>query len=186
MNKIDRRVVKTLRLIDQTCYDLLATTAFERLSIAEICQEAEIGRSTFYQYYLDKYDWLEKQVARYTASFQELMNQRQLDFQETSSLTQLVKGLLPEQRRLQILLAIHVDSADLTQNFQRILQTALPQYLEQRSVVMPVPLAYLQEIYAASAMTYIRYAIENGLDERISSFMNQSFKVVLAGLTKPK
>ena len=74
MNKIDRRVVKTLRLIDQTCYDLLATTAFERLSIAEICQEAEIGRSTFYQYYLDKYDWLEKQVARYTASFQELMN----------------------------------------------------------------------------------------------------------------
>ncbi|WP_125583186.1 TetR/AcrR family transcriptional regulator [Levilactobacillus cerevisiae] len=184
MPKLDRRVTKTLNLIDETGYDLLTTTSFERLSVAAICQTAQIGRSTFYQYYLDKYDWLEKQVTIYTDKFQALMATREEDFKQGDSLTQLVTELLPDQERLKVLLVIHVDEVDLEDKFQEILQAALPQYLKHaKNLNVPVP--YLQEIYASTAMTYIRYAIFHGLDDQISLFMNQAFNAVLAVVTKP-
>ncbi|MFC6260083.1 TetR/AcrR family transcriptional regulator [Levilactobacillus fujinensis] len=186
MEKTDRRVVKTLRLIDQTCYRLLITKTFERLSVAEICQEAQIGRSTFYQYYLDKFDWLEKQVMIYTTRFQKIMTQRQDDFLEKQSLTTLVTALLPYKDELQVLLRIHVSTADLTQSFQQILRSSILGYLNQRTVTLPVPLAYLQEIYATSAMTYICYELENGLDDQISFFMNESFNLLLTNEFNPK
>lgn len=56
----DLRTEKTLTLIDETIFTLLHELSFERLTVAQICTTDKIGRSTFYQHYLDKYDWLEQ------------------------------------------------------------------------------------------------------------------------------
>ncbi|MFC6181580.1 TetR/AcrR family transcriptional regulator [Lactiplantibacillus daowaiensis] len=184
MTKLDRRVQKTLQLIDTTCYTLLATTPFDKLSVAAICTQAQLGRSTFYQYYLDKYDWLEKQVALYTDQFKAVMQQRQQDFETAASLTTLVTALLPDQAQLLVLFQIHTPTADLTQQYRQILATTLPHYVTQQTAAS-VPLAYLQELYATNALTYIQYTLTHGQDARISAFMNQSFNAVLQQIVKP-
>ena len=66
MNESDLRVVKTIRLIDQTLLNLLKTESFEQVTVQQICLEAEIGRSTFYHHYVDKFTLLEHLNNRHT------------------------------------------------------------------------------------------------------------------------
>ena len=186
MNNNDQRVIKTLALIDQTCYALLDQIPFEKLSVAMICKQATIGRSTFYQYYLDKYDWLEKQVTRYTDQFQTIMTNRQHDFKQSESLTKLVTALWPQRAPILTLFQIHTATADLTVNFNQILQASITQF-QIPTAQLTVSLTYLQELYATNAMTYITYSLTHGIDEQISQFMNQSFNAILPTLiVKPK
>ncbi|VDG19435.1 TetR/AcrR family transcriptional regulator [Lactiplantibacillus mudanjiangensis] len=184
MSKIDLRVAKTLHLIDATCYELLTTTSFDKLTVAQICQQAQLGRSTFYQHYLDKYDWLEQQVDHYTTQFEQIMQQRRQTLMADDSLTQLVTALLPARAQLLILWELHLPTADLIKNYRQILAETLPQYLHQAKLSLSVPIPYLQQLYATNALTYIQYSVVHGLDAQISAFMNQNFKLVLQGKAK--
>lgn len=58
----DRRVVKTLRCIDNACWSLMQEKDFTEITIQDIVDRAEINRATFYRYYKDKYDWMEKKI----------------------------------------------------------------------------------------------------------------------------
>jgi AcrR family transcriptional regulator len=66
----DLRTRRTLFAIDRTFFNLLKTHAFTDLNVSLICAETHITRSTFYQYYLDLDDWLERIVGRYTLEAQ--------------------------------------------------------------------------------------------------------------------
>ena len=58
----DRRVKRTKKAISDAVWSLMQEKNFEDLSVNDICDRAEISRTTFYYYYVDKYDWLEKVV----------------------------------------------------------------------------------------------------------------------------
>lgn len=47
------------REIGNSLHNILEHTALEKITIDQICQEAQIHRSTFYRYFKDKYDLLE-------------------------------------------------------------------------------------------------------------------------------
>ena len=56
--KIDLRVVKTKKILFDTLLKLMKKKNFEKIKIADICEEALINRSTFYAHYEDKYELL--------------------------------------------------------------------------------------------------------------------------------
>ena len=58
----DRRVKRTKKAISDAVWSLMQEKNFEDLSVNDICDRAEISRTTFYYYYVDKYDWLEKVI----------------------------------------------------------------------------------------------------------------------------
>lgn len=74
MEKTDLRIVKTLRQIDQALIDSLAVCPFQKLTVDMLCRSALINRSTFYKYYLDKYDLLDKYLDRTLTEFRENIN----------------------------------------------------------------------------------------------------------------
>lgn len=74
MGKTDLRIVKTLRQIDQALIDSLAVCPFQKITVDTLCKNALINRSTFYKYYLDKYDLLDKYLGRILTEFRENMN----------------------------------------------------------------------------------------------------------------
>ena len=47
------------REIGNSLHNILEHTALEKITIDQICKEAQIHRSTFYRYFKDKYDLLE-------------------------------------------------------------------------------------------------------------------------------
>lgn len=74
MEKTDLRIVKTLRQIDRALLDCLKVCPFQKITVDMLCKSAMINRSTFYKYYLDKYDLLDKYLCRILDEFQENIN----------------------------------------------------------------------------------------------------------------
>ncbi|MGL4739712.1 MAG: TetR/AcrR family transcriptional regulator C-terminal domain-containing protein [Sarcina sp.] len=57
--KIDRRILKTRKVIQETFLEMLACNEFDDITIKDIAQKGDISRKTFYLHYLDKYDLLD-------------------------------------------------------------------------------------------------------------------------------
>lgn len=51
---IDRRVTRTRNLLQQALFKLTAEKGYTAVSVENICNEANVGRSTFYTHYPDK------------------------------------------------------------------------------------------------------------------------------------
>ena len=62
---MDRRIQKTRLLIMDTFVDLLAEKGFEKITINDIAERANINRGTVYLHYVDKFDLLEKCMDKY-------------------------------------------------------------------------------------------------------------------------
>ena len=56
---MDRRVLYTKKMITDTFLQLLSYKDIKKITVREICKEADINRATFYRYYLDVYDLLD-------------------------------------------------------------------------------------------------------------------------------
>jgi AcrR family transcriptional regulator len=71
MNKTDPRVIKTLHSIDEALLDNLKNHDFRKITVDTLCRSARINRSTFYEYYSDKYDLLDNFLNRILSEFSE-------------------------------------------------------------------------------------------------------------------
>ena len=60
MNEDNQRVRITKRMIKDSFLRLLYQESIHKLSVKQICEEAEINRTTFYRYYGSQYDLFEE------------------------------------------------------------------------------------------------------------------------------
>ncbi len=56
---VDRRVQKTLKFLHEALMSLVVEKKYERISVQEILDRANVGRSTFYTHYRDKDELLQ-------------------------------------------------------------------------------------------------------------------------------
>jgi AcrR family transcriptional regulator len=56
---LDRRVQRTRRLLQEALLELILEKGYDRITVQNIIDRADVGRSTFYTHYLDKKDLLE-------------------------------------------------------------------------------------------------------------------------------
>lgn len=56
----ERIINQTKQLLKDNLIDLLETKSLAKITIKELCEKADINRTTYYKYYLDQYDQLEK------------------------------------------------------------------------------------------------------------------------------
>lgn len=57
---MDRRTKYTKKVIQDTFISLLSKKEIKKITVSEICSIADVNRATFYRYYLDVYDLLDK------------------------------------------------------------------------------------------------------------------------------
>lgn len=57
---MDRRTKYTKKIIKDTLIKLLSEKDIKKVTVSEICKIADVNRATFYRYYLDVYDLLDK------------------------------------------------------------------------------------------------------------------------------
>lgn len=60
MQKESRRVKMTKRLLNESFLKYLAEKPLPRITIKEICDDADLNRSTYYAHFTDPYDQLKK------------------------------------------------------------------------------------------------------------------------------
>lgn len=59
---MDLRTRYTIKIINETFFNLLEQKSLKKITVSEICNIAEINRSTFYRYYKDVYDLVEQNI----------------------------------------------------------------------------------------------------------------------------
>lgn len=57
---VDRRILKSQEAIKNAIIELMSKKNFDKITIQEIADKANVGRRTFYDHYMDKYDLLDK------------------------------------------------------------------------------------------------------------------------------
>ena len=60
MSKVDRRIRKTREAINQAFIELMAERDFDKITINDISERANMNRGTIYLHYIDKFDLLDK------------------------------------------------------------------------------------------------------------------------------
>ena len=70
--KHDRRVARTQKVLEETLIVLILEKGYDKVSVREICERADVGRTTFYAHYLDKDDLLEKTFEEVTVGMNRL------------------------------------------------------------------------------------------------------------------
>ncbi|AUJ52013.1 TetR family transcriptional regulator [Staphylococcus hominis subsp. hominis] len=72
MNNQDLRVQRTKKALITTFSDLLETKSFDNITIQDLCEKANVRRSTFYRHFNDKYDLLNHIVGTLNEYFRTL------------------------------------------------------------------------------------------------------------------
>lgn len=97
--KEDRRVRYTKKAIKDSFLDLFETKPLEKISVTEICSNADINRGTFYSHYSDPYDLKEKLEDEFLSTIRERINECTNNHREKLSTAQTL-SILKENREL--------------------------------------------------------------------------------------
>lgn len=74
--KIDRRILKSQAAIKTSFIELLTENTFDKITVKDICEGANIGNRTFYLHYMDKFDLLDKLIEEHLEDLKEICLQK--------------------------------------------------------------------------------------------------------------
>jgi AcrR family transcriptional regulator len=72
MTKIDRRIAKTQEAIKKAFVELMNEKHFDKITLQDISDRANVNRRTIYLHYMDKYDLLDKLIEEHINNLQEM------------------------------------------------------------------------------------------------------------------
>lgn len=79
MNRENQRVRLTKRLLRESMLELLKEKSLEKISVKELCERAEINRSTFYTHYCDVFEIYKELETELISSLNEYIRQTMQD-----------------------------------------------------------------------------------------------------------
>ncbi|MBC8060702.1 MAG: TetR/AcrR family transcriptional regulator [Clostridiaceae bacterium] len=75
---MDRRIQKTRQLIMATFVELLSGNKFEKITINDIAEHANVNRGTIYLHFVDKYDLLDKCIETYASKLMQYCEEQEV------------------------------------------------------------------------------------------------------------
>jgi AcrR family transcriptional regulator len=115
--KIDRRVKYTKMVLKESFINLLKKKHISKISIKEICDDADINRATFYAHYNDQYDLRRKIEEELIDNIKEYLESGSFDDPDNVSLDMLVKIFEYLKKNADLCIVLLGDSGDI--NFQQ-------------------------------------------------------------------
>ena len=98
--KMDRRVKYTKKVIKDTFIDLLREKDINKVTVSEICKIADINRATFYRYYLDVFDLLDKMEEEFVQEVKAAYTKNDSDEQPLSHYVLALVSICYENQKL--------------------------------------------------------------------------------------
>ncbi|WP_407894164.1 TetR/AcrR family transcriptional regulator [Lacticaseibacillus sp. N501-2] len=182
----DLRVQKTQQAIARAFFEELAEKPFTSISVAELAQRANIGKATFYNHYLDKYDLATQLIADNFFPLDDMLIQRA----QSGDWTRIAKPLPPHfdqtLQHLRLLSRIHTDEVDFDDIVTQRLTNSFKRQLDQRSVLLTHSTeitTYLAKLGFCFFMNTINAA--DPLDPKASHQQFEEFIIALRALSQP-
>ena len=85
MTKVDRRIAKSQEAIKKAFIELISEKHFEKITLQDIADRANVSRRTIYLHYMDKFDLLDKLIEEHINKLEEM-------FEELSDVDIIIAG----------------------------------------------------------------------------------------------
>ncbi|MDF2503702.1 TetR/AcrR family transcriptional regulator [Clostridium sp.] len=167
INKTDLRVLKTHESIKNTFSNLLLGKSFKDITVQNICDEALIGRSTFYDHYYDKYDLLNKMAEEIFNEFKPYIKSR-FNLNNSDDFTRIgsdmIKHFSKKKTIIQALLNVHTESVNLYDDLKNVLIEECSSYLENKKFISKFNVSnkYICGHYSSYVLTSFQLWLELG------------------------
>lgn len=146
----DLRVQKTQAAIHQAFWTLLANRPLTKIAVADLINEAQIGKATFYHHYVDKFDLARKLCDLTQAPLIALCTQRINSHHLQTLFLPLPEGILQDATHLRLLDTVQTPEFNgqtqmiqaLHTSFQQALTTHDPNFPNQTTVTMELATLY--------------------------------------------
>ncbi len=157
-HKQDRRSQRTYHLVTTALLALLAEKRYEAITVQDILERANIGRSTFYTHYFDKEDVLESIAEQMLETFGQQFSQRNVGQGIVPGL-ELFQHVQQNHQYFQALLRGHAGEV-----VWEAAQTALSRTIEQALTTTSakkrppsIPLAVISQYLAGSFLHLLKW-----------------------------
>ncbi|WP_035512698.1 TetR/AcrR family transcriptional regulator [Halalkalibacillus halophilus] len=181
--KLDRRKKYTRMILKETLIELLYKKSISSITVKELCEQADINRSTFYTHYQDHYDLLNKiedELANDLSSYLQRYNFSEQE--ESVKMTQkLVEYVQENQKIFNTLLNHNADPA-----FEKRMSDIARQFLmsnwEKVNHTNSAQSSYLSTFTISGAIHVIKEWLENDQKEPPSELAELIYRLSTGAL----
>jgi len=178
-DKQDRRSQRTRHLVGEAFVQLLREKGYSTITVSDIIQRADIGRSTFYSHFRDKEDLFVSQLDRVIEVLSHhLPDQREIPFFPSLGLFRHVGEEYELYKAI-----LWTPGIDL---FVKHLQTSLSHRIEQgfqeRGRKFEIPIPVMASFIAGSFLTLLKWWLENKMVYSPEEMDAMFKKLTMAGI----
>ncbi|MEL6983336.1 MAG: TetR/AcrR family transcriptional regulator [Actinomycetota bacterium] len=165
--RTDRRVIRTQARLQQALQELILEKRYDKITVQDIIDRADVGRSTFYAHYLDKEDLLASGMRRYGQEFGEHAKAAEHETDQAHLLHSLIffQHAYDNRDLYRAMLAGGGRRFLLDIGRQHIM-AHVEEHLEQRVKQghrPPVPLDVITHYFAGAMMSLVVWWIDDGM-----------------------
>ncbi len=174
---VDRRIVRTKRMIRDALTELIEEKGFEGITVRDLTAKADINRGTFYLHYRDKYDLLEQSENEIFRELQEIIEdveeyppQDALHKQEQHDpipfVIKLFEYVLENADFMKVMLGPNGDPSFQTK-LKEVIRNNMLKIMDKllKKENMIVPVEYLVTYVSSAHLGVIQHWLESGMNE---------------------
>ena len=173
---VDRRIIRTNRLIRDTLTELMKEKGFEGITVNELTAKADINRGTFYLHYRDKQDLLEQsedeiinEISKILSASQKISPEETLHYGSHDEpfpfIIKLFDYIKDNSSFIKTLLGPKGDPSFQVKLKEVLRKTLLKKSHQLRKEEMMVPPDYLIAYVCSAYLGLIQHWLESGMKE---------------------
>ena len=162
IDKNDRRSQRTRQALGDAFVELLMERGYDAISVKDVIERANVGRSTFYSHYADKDELFVGQLDRLMELLGQHIPQEHTEgnpFFPSLGLFQHIK----QQQKLYRILAWGSGVDVLTKHLQKSMTEKIEQRLLQAGQVYEIPTPIIANFLAGSFLSLVKWWLDNKL-----------------------
>ena len=180
---MDRRIKYTKKIIKETLVELLNEKEINKITVSEICKQADINRATFYRYYLDAYDLLDKIKEEFVNELIAISNKLDDDYTVASFSKILLTVFLDNKKLVKVLFNKRSDLYFLSEILELAYDKCYYRW-NKNCNIDEEEIEYAAIFIFNGALGIINFWIQNNFDKNIDDICNIIENLSYNGINK--
>lgn len=160
--------------IEEVYRALRQTLPLERVTVSQICKEAQINRSSFYYHYLDVYDLNEKLVYKMNDRLSQKMGEVGRDFLSRTNLLVFFQHIKDEMETYKLMTSVQVQFP-IQRSFDQFKSFLLqkPRYEDQTEEELLMSIVYVQAGFHYMMRQWLADDCRMPVEQIVDLFLNE-------------